>query len=391
MKDFISSNVKNIEISGIRKFYNLVSNYSDAISLTIGEPDFNIPEEVKKGIISALESGHTKYTPNSGVKLLREEIAKYLSNQNIYYNEEDIIVTVGGSEGLYSSLTAVIEKDDLVLIPEIAYPAYENIVKILGGRVEYYKLKDNFNIDMEDIESKIEKLSPKLTILSFPSNPTGAVLSKEDRDSLYEIIKKNDSLVLTDEMYSSLCYGEFYSICQIEDIKENIILVGGFSKMFSMTGLRLGFVASHKGISKEILKVHQYNVSSATSIIQYGAIEGLQKSKEFIDNMKEEFKRRRDYVLNSLLDMGLEVEEPKGAFYIFPSIKKYNMTSFSFAIDLLEKEKLAVVPGSAFSEGGEGYIRISYASSMEKLEEGMKRLRRYLGSMENRKGTMGNE
>lgn len=380
MKDFISSTVKNIEISGIRKFYNLVSKYPDAISLTIGQPDFGIPSEVQEEIIKSIKRGETKYTANSGIKILKEEISKYLKGLDIDYNEEEIIITVGGSEGLYSSMTAVINPGDYVLIPEIAYPAYENIAKILGGKVVYYKLKENFDIDIKDLEEKINEYSPKLLILSFPSNPTGAVLSREDRDLIFRIIKEKNLLVLSDEIYASLCYSEFYSISQYSEIKDNIILVGGFSKMFSMTGLRIGFAASSKYMISNILKVHQYNVSCAASIVQYGAAEGLKSSLHFTEKMKMEFNKRRDYVYTSLTDMGLDVIKPKGAFYIFPSIKKFNMSSFDFAFDLLDKENLAVVPGSAFSEGGEGYIRISYASSMEELKLGMDKLNRYIKS-----------
>ncbi|MFA6941600.1 MAG: aminotransferase class I/II-fold pyridoxal phosphate-dependent enzyme [Clostridiaceae bacterium] len=378
MKDFISSRVKSVEISGIRKFYNLVSKYPGAISLTIGQPDFGIPEEAEKGIIDSIKRGETKYTANSGIKPLRNQISNYLKSLDIDFKEEEIIVTVGGSEGLYSSMTAVINPGDYVLIPEIAYPAYENITKILGGKAVYYKLNEDFSVDIADLEEKISKYDPKLLILSFPSNPTGAVLSKDDRDSIYKIIKKNDLLVLSDEIYASLCFSDFYSVSQYSEIKDNIILVGGFSKMFSMTGLRLGFVAASECLINNILKVHQYNVSCAASIVQYGALEGLKNSSCFVENMKKEFIRRRDFVYNSSRDMGLDVIMPKGAFYIFPSIKKFKMSSFDFAFDLLDKKNLAVVPGSAFSEGGEGYIRISYASSMDDLKLGMERLREYI-------------
>lgn len=378
MKDFVSSRVKSVEISGIRKFYNLVSKYPGAISLTIGQPDFGIPEEAEKGIIDSVKRGETKYTPNSGIKPLRNQISNYLKSLDIDFKEDEIIVTVGGSEGLYSSMTAVINPGDYVLIPEIAYPAYENITKILGGRAVYYKLKEDFSIDTADLEEKIGKYDPKLLILSFPSNPTGAVLSKYDRDSVYRIIKENDLLVLSDEIYASLCFSDFYSISQYSEIRDNIILVGGFSKMFSMTGLRLGFIAASEYLINNILKVHQYNVSCAASIVQYGALEGLKNSSYFVEKMKKEFVERRDFVYNSLLDMGLDVIKPKGAFYIFPSIKKFRMSSFDFAFDLLDKKNLALVPGSAFSEGGEGYIRISYASSMDDLKQGMDRLREYI-------------
>lgn len=383
MKDFISANVKSIEISGIRKFYNLVSKHPGAVSLTIGQPDFNIPGEVEIEIINSVKRGETKYTANSGIESLRNQISGYLKKLNIDFMEDEIIVTVGGSEGLYSSMTAVIDPGDYVLIPEIAYPAYENITKILGGRIIYYKLNEDFSVNIGHMEEQINKYSPKLMILSFPSNPTGAVLSKNDRDSIYKIIKEKDLLVLSDEIYAALCFSDFYSVSQYADIKDNIILVGGFSKMFSMTGLRLGFVAASEYIINSILKVHQYNVSCAPSIIQYGAVEGLKNSSDFVEKMKKEFMVRRDFVYDSLLHMGLDVIKPEGAFYIFPSISKFNMSSFDFAFNLLDKKNLAVVPGSAFSGGGEGFIRISYASSMEDLKVGMERLSEFIKTINN--------
>ncbi|WP_051931649.1 aminotransferase class I/II-fold pyridoxal phosphate-dependent enzyme [Clostridium sp. KNHs214] len=314
MKDIIAENVSKIEISGIRKFFNKVSQYENVISLTLGQPDFKVPKVIKAAMIKAINEDKTTYTPNAGIKELREEISKYLNTLKINYNSDEVCVTVGGSEGLYAAFAAVINPKNKVLIPSIAYPAYESCVNLLGGTVLNFKLDEKFNIDMENLKRIVREEKPKVLVLSYPSNPTGAVLTEKLREELYTLIKENDILVITDEIYSSICFNEkYYSIASYEDIKEKIIFVGGFSKMFSMTGLRIGYVCACKSILDSIIKVHQYNVSCATSISQYGVLEGLRSCMEDVEYMKSEFKKRRDYVYNRLLNMGLEVINPEGA------------------------------------------------------------------------------
>ncbi|KGO15715.1 pyridoxal phosphate-dependent aminotransferase [Clostridium botulinum] len=381
-EEIISEKVKNIEISGIRRFFNKVSNYKDVISLTLGQPDFKLPSRIKDELINSIQEDKTTYTSNAGLKELRLEIARYLKTMNINYNSEEICITVGGSEGLMCVFSTLLNDGDKVLIPTPAYPAYESCVKLLGGQILNYKLKNDFSIDFSDLEDIIKKEKPKVMVLSYPSNPTGAILSKEESYKLYNIIKENNIIVISDEIYSSLCFEEkYYSIAQYGDIKDRVILVSGFSKMFSMTGLRIGYVCAKDEFINSIIKVHQYNVSCAPSICQWGAYAGLKYCMEDVAYMKEEFIKRRDFVYNRLKYMGIDTYLPKGAFYIFPSIKKYNMTSEEFCERLLKEAKVAIVPGSAFGEMGEGYIRISYAYSMEELNEALNRMEAWLSKI----------
>lgn len=364
----LSSSVDNIEISGIRKFYNKVAKIDGAISLTLGEPDFKMPVEIKEAIKRSIDENKTTYTPNAGIEELREEISKYLKSLNIDFFKEEICVTVGGSEGLLSTFTGILNHGDKVLIPTIAYPAYENCVKILGGEVINYNLKEDLSIDMEELKRVVEQECPKVIVVSHPSNPTGRLMTKEQCDELFNILRDKDILIISDEIYSSIVFGEFNSISQYKELKNKLVLIGGFSKMFSMTGMRIGYVCAPEWILKNIIKVHQYNVSCAPSIGQYGALEGLKKSMYHIDYIKANLKLRRDYVYDRLISMGLEVVRPEGAFYIFPSIKKLGFSSEEFCEKLLKDTKVAVVPGTAFGEGGEGYVRISYCYSMEDLK-----------------------
>jgi aminotransferase len=377
--NLFSKNVENIEISGIRKFFNKVAEFPEALSLTLGQPDFSVPSKIKTAMIKAIEENKTGYTSNAGLIELREEITSYLQSFDIKYTSDEICTTIGGSEGLLAVFMALINSGEKVLIPATAYPAYESCVKLVGGSVINYALNEDFTIDFESVKTAIKLEKPKVLVVSYPSNPTGAVLSKEDRDKLYEIIKNENIIVVSDEIYSALCYQEnYYSICQYEDIKHKVILVSGFSKMFSMTGLRLGYVCAMKKFMDQIIKVHQYNVSCAPSIAQWGAYEGLKYCLCDVKNMRNEFQKRRDYVYSRLINMGIDVVIPKGAFYIFPSIKKYNINSEEFCERLLKEGLVAAVPGSAFGNGGEGFIRISYSYSMDSLKEGMDRLEKWI-------------
>ena len=344
----MNKNVIGIEISGIRKFYNEVVKFPEAISLTLGQPDFPVPEKVKEAMIRAIEEGKTTYTANDGIVELREEISSLLKNNfDIDFSKDEIIITVGGSEGLYAAMTALLNPGEKVLVPSIAYPAYESISKIIGCEVINYDLNEDFSVNIESLKEGIKE-GGKLLVLSYPCNPTGALLSKKSRDELIEIIKENDILVLTDEIYSSLCFEEeYYSVAQCKDIKEKIIYVSGFSKMFSMTGLRIGYVACPKKIYDQIIKVHQYNSSCATSISQWGALEGLKSCMNDVENMKESFKERMNFTCHRLLKEG----------------------------------KVACVPGDAFGKGGEGYIRISYCYSKDELERALDKLEAFVKTL----------
>lgn len=377
--DKISKNVQSIEISGIRRFFNEAAKYPSAVSLALGQPDLNVPDKIKAAIIEAVNDNLMAYTSNAGLPDLRSEISKYLKSFEINYTPEEICITVGGSEGLMDVFTALINEGDKVLIPSPAYPAYESCVKLLGGEVVNYELCDNFSIDFEKLIKKLDEEKPKVMVLSYPSNPTGAVLSNQMRDKLYEIIKIRDIIIISDEIYSSLCYlDEYYSIAQIDELLDKTIVVSGFSKMFSMTGLRVGYVCARKHFMDAVMKVHQYNVSCAPSISQYGALKGLKTCLKDALFMKEEFRKRRDYVFARLSKMGFALNFPQGAFYIFPSIKKLNISSEEFCARLLKEAGVAVVPGSAFGNLGEGYFRISYASSISKLDEALTRIENWL-------------
>lgn len=374
-------NLKNVQISGIRKFYNEVKKIDGAISLTLGQPDFPVPKVVKEALINAVNEDKTVYTENAGILPLRKEISQYLMKRGIDYSADEICITVGGSEAIFTILTALINEGDNVLIPTPAYPAYENIVNILGGNVVSYGLNDDFSINIENLKALIKENQIKVLVLSLPSNPLGTILTKEEKDELIKIIANNNIFVVTDEIYESLIYEEYYSVAEEKEILDKVIYISGFSKMFSMTGLRVGYFSAQKQLMDEIMKVHQYNVSCATSICQWAALEGLRNGLDDVENMRNVLRERKDYVISELRNMGLEVNEPKGAFYVFPSIKKFNMSSEEFCLKLLNEEKIACVPGSSFGIGGEGYIRISYCYSMEELKKALLGLKKFINKI----------
>ncbi|WP_455804957.1 pyridoxal phosphate-dependent aminotransferase, partial [Clostridium butyricum] len=375
----MNKRVEKIQISGIRRFAEKVKKVEGAISLTIGQPDFNVPIAVASGMINAVETNKTSYTSNAGIDELREEICTYLRNFNIKYNKDEVCITVGGSEGLFSVFFALMNTGDKILIPGPAYPAYENISTMIGADVVHYRLNDDFTINIDEIKNKLDTEDIRYLMLSFPSNPTGAILTKDQRDELIEIIKEREITVITDEMYASIIFDEYYSVAQCDSIRDKVIFVGGFSKMFSMTGLRIGYVACSDIYMKEIMKVHQYGVSCAPSIAQYGALEGLKKAMEDVGKMKESFERRKNYCIKRLKELNIDVVDPKGAFYIFPSIKKFNISSEEFCERLLNEGKVGFVPGNAFGDFGEGYMRISYCYSDEILKEAFDRLEKFIG------------
>ena len=381
MNNIFSNNVCNVEISGIRKFFNKVTKVPEAISLTLGQPDFPVPENIKKAMVAAIDENKTGYTSNAGISELRGEISKFLYGTGINYSADETIVTVGGSEALLCTFAAFLNQGDKVLVPSPAYPAYESCVKLFGAEVVNYNLNSDFTINFDELKQLIEKENPKLLVVSYPSNPTGAALSCDERDKLFEILKEKNIYIISDEIYSSLCYEKYYSLAQITELRDRVILVGGFSKMFSMTGLRVGYVCASTYIMDNIIKVHQYNVSCAASISQWGAYEGLLSCMNDVNIMKVEFEKRKEYVYKRLIEMGMDVTSPRGAFYIFPSIAKYSMKSEEFCYRLLYEGKVAVVPGSAFGIGGEGFIRISYSYSLEMLTEGLDRMEEWIKTL----------
>lgn len=363
----MNHNMIKVKTSKIREFTNKANKIENSINLTLGQPDFKVCRDIKNAIIKAIEEDKTIYTDNYGIEELKDEIRKYLMYKNIKYNKENIIITAGSSEGLFSTIETLINENDKVLIPSISYPAYENIIKILGGEVLTYNLNKNFKIDIKDLIDKLNKNDIKLLILSHPSNPTGSVLGFNEYEDLSEILMNRELYIITDEVYECFTYTKNYSIAMNEKLKNKVIYIGGFSKMFSSTGFRIGFIAAESNLSNEIIKIHQYNVSCANSLGQYGILEGLKKNLYIVDMMKAEFITRKNYCVKRLKEINIDFVEPEGGFYIFPSIEKFKLTSEEFCIRLLNEFGLACVPGSAFGEAGEFYIRISFCYSINHL------------------------
>ena len=379
----VAKRAKSIEISTIRYFFNMVKEVPGAISLTIGEPDFVTPKHIMDAGIKAVKEGKTGYTVNPGLIELREEISRYLSERyNIMYNpENEILVTIGATEAIYVAINTLIEEGDEVLIPQPSFVAYDPCTKLAGGKsvfVPTYE-DDNFVLKADVLEKYITKRS-KVLILPYPSNPTGAVLPKELMEEIASVVKKHDLIVITDEIYSELIYGGFkhVSFASLPDMWERTVTINGFSKAYAMTGWRLGYIAAPYYFVSHMTKVHQYDVTAAATMCQYAGIEAMKNGSEDIKIMREEYDRRRKYLLQSMAEIGLKCFEPKGAFYLFPSIKKTGLTSTEFAKRLLHEAKVAVVPGNAFGESGEGYVRMAYATSMENLEECVKRIKGFM-------------
>mgnify|MGYP000896843726 CR=1 FL=1 len=381
MEELINKRVKEIQISGIRKFYNMTLKYPDVISLTLGQPDFNTPEHVKEAGIKAINANKTKYTENPGLLELRKEISKYIKlKYGMDYDPyNEIIVTNGASEGIDSTLRTILDEGSEVILPGPVYPGYEPIIKMCGAVPKYIDTrKNNFKITAEDIGKNITSKT-RCIILPYPSNPTGAVLTKDEVQKIADVLRDREIFVLSDEIYSELVYDRnHFSIASIPGMKEKTIVINGLSKSHSMTGWRIGFILGPSYLTKHIVKVHQYNATCASSISQYAALEAVKNGSDDPLAMKNEYKKRRDYIFNRLINMGFEVAKPDGAFYIFPSISKFNMNSFEFASKLLEKQRVAVVPGDAFSSYGEGYIRLSFACSMDTLNEALNRIERFI-------------
>ncbi|MEZ3485359.1 MAG: aminotransferase class I/II-fold pyridoxal phosphate-dependent enzyme [Lachnospiraceae bacterium] len=382
MRDPLSKKITGIEPSGIRKFFDLVSSMPDAISLGVGEPDFDTPWRIREEGIYSLERGRTFYTSNAGLKELKEEIGKYLQRKiNVSFNpDNEIIVTVGGSEGIDIALRAMLDPGDEVLIPQPSYVSYLPCTILANGVPVTIPLRqeNEFRLTAEELEAAITPKS-KILVLPFPNNPTGAIMTKEDLEPIAEVVKKHDLYVLSDEIYSELTYKtEHVSIASLPDMRDRTLVINGFSKGFAMTGWRLGYICAQKKIAEQMLKIHQFAIMCAPTNSQYAAVEGLKNCEDEVQQMRTAYNQRRRYLLNEFKKMGLECFEPFGAFYVFPCIREFGMTSEEFAERFLAEEKVAVVPGTAFGDCGEGFIRVSYAYSLEDLKEAIGRLERFI-------------
>ena len=378
----LSKVVEEIKPSGIRKFFDIVSEMKDAISLGLGEPDFDTPWHIRDEGIFALEKGKTFYTSNAGLKDLRSEISNYLMrSQKVHYDPmSEILVTVGGSEAIDIGLRAVINPGDEVIIPQPSYVSYEPCALLTGAKPVIIDLKaeNEFRLTPQELENAITDKT-KVLILPYPNNPTGAIMEQSDLEAIAKIIIEKDILVMSDEIYAELTYKEKHvSITSIEGMKERTILINGFSKAYAMTGWRLGDACGPSDIIKQMTKIHQFAIMCAPTTSQYAAVEALKNGDNDVAEMRQAYNHRRRFLLSRFKEMGLECFEPYGAFYVFPCIKEFGMTSEEFATRFLQEEKVAVVPGTAFGASGEGFLRISYAYSMENLKIAIDRLEKFV-------------
>lgn len=381
----LSDKIKKIKPSGIRKFFDIAGTMENVISLGVGEPDFQTPWAVRKAAIQTLEKRRIIYSANKGLEQLRVEISKYLHKKHSveYDSQSEIIVTVGGSEAIDISIRGVIDPGDEVLIVEPCFVCYAPLVQLAGGIPVSVptKIENNFKLTVKDLSGKITDKT-KLLILPFPNNPTGAIMTRKDLEPIAELLKDTNILILSDEIYSELTYGRKHcSIIELDGMKERTILVNGFSKAFAMTGWRLGYVTAPSPIIDQIIKIHQYAIMCSPTVSQYAAIEALSSCEAEVQKMVDEYNIRRRFLVSELNRIGLECFKPEGAFYVFPSIKSTGLSSEEFCERLLFEENVAVVPGDAFGESGEGYIRISYAYSLKHLMEAVKRIETFVNSV----------
>ncbi|HOV24951.1 MAG TPA: aminotransferase class I/II-fold pyridoxal phosphate-dependent enzyme [Pseudobacteroides sp.] len=385
MSDMISPTIKSIPPSGIRKFFDLVNEMKDAISLSIGEPDFVTPWNVREAGIYSLEKGHTHYSPNSGFIELRTEISKYYERKfNVKYDPKNqIIVTVGGSEAIDIALRSLVGPGDEVIIPEPSFVAYKPCTILTGATpvVINLRMEDQFRLTPELLEKAITPRT-KVLILPFPNNPTGAIMPKEDLDKIVEVLKDKNIIVLSDEIYSELTYeGKHVSIASYPEMKDKTLIINGFSKSYAMTGWRLGYACGHPDLIGAMYKIHQFAIMSSPTTAQYAAIEALKSGDNDIDMMRREYNRRRRVMVDGFRKVGLECFEPLGAFYVFPCIKSTGLSSEEFCERLLSEEKVAIVPGTAFGESGKGFIRACYAYSIDNIIEALKRVEKFVNSL----------
>lgn len=378
-----ASNVRGIKPSGIRKFFDIAAQVKGVLSLSIGEPDFAAPDRVLKAMEQSLERKETSYTANAGILELRQEISRYVNRHYglTYAPEDEILVTVGVSEALAMALLAYTEPGDEVIIPDPAYVAYPASVELAGGKPVFVPTypEDDFKLTAAALE-RVVTPKTKMLVIGYPNNPTGTVMTKEELLPIAAFAKKHNLIVMTDEIYCELMYGDaqFTSFAKLPDMRERTILFNGFSKAWAMTGMRLGYICAPREGLAPILKLHQYAIMCANTQAQIGGITALRDCDEEVEIMRQEYDRRRKVIYRGLREMGLPVFEPKGAFYIFPDIRATGMTSAEFCEKLVQEEQVAVVPGSAFGDNGEGFVRISYAASMETIEEALRRMARFV-------------
>ena len=389
MRKMISQKVAAIKPSGIRKFFDIVSEMKDAISLGVGEPDFDTPWHIRDEGIYAFERGKTFYTSNAGLKELRIEISNYLKrHQGLEYcPDNEILVTVGGSEAIDVGLRTVINPGDEVIIPQPSYVSYEPCAILAGAKPVIVNLKaeNEFRLTPGELLNAVSDKT-KVLILPYPNNPTGAIMEADDLERIARIIIEKDILVMSDEIYAALTYkNKHISIASVDGMQERTILINGFSKAYAMTGWRLGYACAPKEIIKQMTKIHQFAIMCAPTTSQYAAIEALKNGDSDVAAMCQSYNQRRRYLMNAFRQMGLECFEPSGAFYVFPCIKEFGMTSEEFATKFLQEEKVAVVPGTAFGECGEGYLRISYAYSLDNLKLAIERLEKFITRLRNNK------
>ena len=389
MRNPLADKVVQMKPSGIRKFFDIVSEMPDAISLGVGEPDFDTPWSVREEGIYSLERGKTFYTSNAGLMELREEICSYMTRRfHVTYNPKtECLLTVGGSEGIDVALRAMLNPGDEVIIPQPCYVSYVPCVDLAGGVPVTIDLKNEnqFRLTKEELEVAITDKT-KILILSYPNNPTGAIMEQPDLEAIAEVIKEHDLYVISDEIYAELTYTSGHvSIAALPGMRERTIVISGFSKAFAMTGWRLGYALGPNRIIEQMTKIHQFAIMCAPTTSQYAAISAMRDCDKDVENMRESYDQRRRFLLNEFKEMGLPCFEPKGAFYMFPCIKKFGISSEEFAIRLLNSQKLAVVPGDAFGDCGEGFLRISYAYSLDELKEAMARIKAFIKELEEKK------
>lgn len=382
----LSRTVQDLKFSGIRKFFDIASTVKDVISLSVGEPDFKTPWAIRKEAIKILEKGKTTYTANAGLIQLREVIAKYIEKKlGVSYDPNgEIFVTVGGSEAIDCAFRVLCNPGDEVIVPEPSFVCYAPLVQMAGGVpvIVETKLENKFKLTPEDLEGKITDKT-KAIVLPFPNNPTGAVMHRDDLQKIADIIKDKDIFVISDEIYSELTYGDerHVSIVELEGMKERTIYINGFSKAFSMTGWRMGYFAAPKPVATQMLKIHQYAIMCAPTVSQYASIVAMTECDNEVSRMKDEYNARRRFVVKGFNDLGLDCFEPEGAFYAFPCIKSTGLSSQEFCTQLLNEKKVAIVPGDAFGESGEGFVRVSYAYSLAHLDTALKRIKEFLDEL----------
>ena len=383
----LSEKVAELKPSGIRKFFDLAAEVKDVIALTIGEPDFKTPWHIREAGIKSLEKGHTWYTANAGLIELRQEASKYLKRRfNLEYDASDIFITVGGSEAIDLTIRALIDDGDEMLLPIPSFVCYDPICRLAGGKVVTIETKreNDFRLTAEELRAAITPKT-KLLVLPFPNNPTGAVMRREHLEEIAEVLRGTDIMVLSDEIYAELTYGDerHVSIAEIEGMKERTIIVNGFSKAYAMTGWRLGYLAGPSPIISQMLKIHQYAIMSSPTTSQYAAVVAMRDCDNEVEEMKKQYDMRRRYLVKAFNDMGLDCFTPEGAFYVFPCIKSTGLSSEEFCEKLLRSKKVAVVPGGAFGSSGEGFVRVSYSYSLDHIMEATRRIKEFLEELKN--------